>query len=158
MFGPSEWAGRLVPALAAIGVMLLLWDMGRAMFGERAGIIGALVWATSLLSFGMARVLSTDMLLTASIGLAIYGMWNALEKSEHAADKHKFSAVAGAGMGLALSRKALWEWRLPLGIALVYLTVGTTLENGSLARSRGCNSIGCARCGAVVPGGQRTRP
>ncbi|HEX8235894.1 MAG TPA: glycosyltransferase family 39 protein [Abditibacteriaceae bacterium] len=122
-FGPSEWAGRLVPALAAIGVMLLLWGMGRTMFGERAGIIGAMVWATSLLSFGMARVLSTDMLLTASIALAMYGIWNALESSDNASTKYKFCAVAGVGMGLALLAKGPVGVALPLAIGLIYIAV-----------------------------------
>ncbi len=130
-FGASAWAARLVPALCAIGVMLLVWTMARRAFGERAGLISALVWATSLLPFGLARTLNTDMLLTAAMTLALFGIFS-MQKEKGKGQKGEASAfcpfpfsfcIAGLGMGAALLAKGPVGMALPLAIGFVHLGV-----------------------------------
>jgi 4-amino-4-deoxy-L-arabinose transferase-like glycosyltransferase len=119
VFGPSEIAGRLPSALAAIGVLLLLFLWGRAAFGTWIGVAGALVWTTSALSFAMGRVANTDMLLTASIALACFGIYWSIESRR----KLLFGALAGVGMGLALLAKGPVGLAMPLVVAALYLTI-----------------------------------
>lgn len=134
LFGPSAWAARLVPALCAIGVMLLVWAMARRAFGERAGLISALVWATSLLPFALGRTLNTDMLLTAAMTLALFGIFS-MQKEKGKGQKagaptifaffpFPFSfCIAGLGMGAALLAKGPVGMALPLAIGFVFLGV-----------------------------------
>ena len=109
-FGPSEWSGRLVPALAAIAVLVVLFCWNRARFGTRAGLGAACVWATMLLPFALARTLNTDMLLTASMTLALWGLSGAIRSP------HRAGAAIGVGLGLALLAKGPVGVALPAGI------------------------------------------
>jgi 4-amino-4-deoxy-L-arabinose transferase-like glycosyltransferase len=130
LLGPNETAARLGSALAALGVMGLLWYLGRIMFGPRVALLGAIVWATALFPFGLARTLNTDMLLCFAITLAITGIWQALERGRWTQDngpdvKERFdfkpALIAGIGMGLALLAKGPVGMALPLLIGFVYL-------------------------------------
>ncbi len=55
LFGLTEWAARSVSALSAIGTVLLVYALGRRMFGARAGLLGAVVLSTTVFWAGMAR-------------------------------------------------------------------------------------------------------
>lgn len=124
IFGVNEWAGRMVPALAAIGIMLLLWQLGRKMFDEITGICAALIWATCGFSFAMARIFGTDMLLAAAMTLAGTGIWFALEDEDgdrSRARKLVAYIVAGIGMGLGLLAKGPVGPAIPLVVVFMYL-------------------------------------
>jgi hypothetical protein len=69
--GPAEWALRLPPALFALGGCLAVYAAGRRLFGRRAGLLAAVILATSPLYFGIGQVVILDMavsvLLTAAL-------------------------------------------------------------------------------------------
>lgn len=130
-FGPSERAARLVPALAAVAVMFGLYFLGRSLFGERAAIAAALVWATSLLPAGLGRTFNTDMLLTASMFFAFGGIFLAGEEPTCRYSRIRPYLWAGAGMGAALLAKGPVGVALPLLIGGVYLTVAWRWRNVS---------------------------
>jgi 4-amino-4-deoxy-L-arabinose transferase-like glycosyltransferase len=134
--GPSEFAARLVPALAALIVMGLVWLTMRRVFGEGAAALSAFVWATCTLPFCMARFLNTDMLLTCSMALTLCGLFAALEHANPQATGDAAPAatttrlaswpgwlMVGVGGGLALLAKGPVGVALPCGIAIVYLGV-----------------------------------
>jgi 4-amino-4-deoxy-L-arabinose transferase-like glycosyltransferase len=130
VLGPTETSARLASAMAALGVMALVWHLGNVMFGRRVALLGALVWATATFPFGLARVLNTDMLLCFSITLGLVGIWHALENgrwtSEDGPDPRarvhwRPVLVAGIGMGLALLSKGPVGVALPLLIGFIYL-------------------------------------
>jgi 4-amino-4-deoxy-L-arabinose transferase-like glycosyltransferase len=123
LFGPSEWAARLVPALAACSVMLGLYFLGSTMWGERAGAAAAVIWATSLLASGLARTFNTDMLLSASTFFAFGGIFLASEETANGYGRIRPYLWAGIGLGLALISKGPVGVALPLLIGAVYLCV-----------------------------------
>ncbi len=119
IFGPSEWSGRLAPALAALLVLFILYFWGKRAISERAGLGAALVWATSVFPAAMGRTANTDMMLSASMFLVAFGVFFAIEGRR----KLLFGAIAGVGMGLALLAKGPVGLALPLVAAFLYLTL-----------------------------------
>jgi len=61
--GTTAGAARLVPVLAAIGVLLATAWLGTLLFDRRSGLAGGLVLATTLAFLSFARVAMSDMLL-----------------------------------------------------------------------------------------------
>jgi 4-amino-4-deoxy-L-arabinose transferase-like glycosyltransferase len=78
LFGFNEWAVRAVPALFALGGVLLAYATARRLQGRQAGLMAGLVLATALLYMAMARVLLLDMavsvLMTAALFCFILGV------------------------------------------------------------------------------------
>jgi 4-amino-4-deoxy-L-arabinose transferase-like glycosyltransferase len=70
-FGANEWAVRLVPAMAALGVVLLTAAIARRLFTPEAGARTALILSSSVAFFALARLLTPDMVLTFWITAAI---------------------------------------------------------------------------------------
>lgn len=119
-FGVSEWSARLVPALASLLVLALLYSWGAKVWDARAGLAAGLVWSTIIASVAMGHVANTDMLLCAAITLTMFGVFWAIEGH---AQQLQAGALAGVGMGLALLSKGPIGVALPLLLAFVYLTV-----------------------------------
>ena len=88
VFGLQEWAARLIPALSALAALFAVYALGRRMFSARAGLIGAVVLATSLIWPIMARIVLTDMLVSSLIFIAFALWW--LAHSETQARRQTF--------------------------------------------------------------------
>jgi 4-amino-4-deoxy-L-arabinose transferase-like glycosyltransferase len=65
LLGRHEWAMRLPSLLAMVGAVLLTWRLGRRLFGETAGVLGAIVLGVS----GTGAFLATD---ARPYGLALF--------------------------------------------------------------------------------------
>ena len=80
LFGVNEWALRLWPALLALAGCLAVYGAGRKLFGRRAGLIAAIVLATSPLYYLLARIITLDMavsvLLTGALLSFLLGVAN----------------------------------------------------------------------------------
>lgn len=64
-FAPiSEWTVRLPNAIVALLGCLLVYASGRVLFERRAGLLSALILASSLLYFALARMITLDMTLS----------------------------------------------------------------------------------------------
>jgi 4-amino-4-deoxy-L-arabinose transferase-like glycosyltransferase len=74
LFGVNEWAVRLTPALAAFGTVLCTMLIAGILYGQACRWKAGLVLSVSLLFFGLARIITTDMLLTFWITAAIAGL------------------------------------------------------------------------------------
>lgn len=76
VFGYNEWAARMPSALAACGILLLTMAIARRLWGENRARIAAIVLVSTLMFFGLARVLTPDMLMsffiTAAIAALVY--------------------------------------------------------------------------------------
>ena len=75
LFGPSAFAGRLPAALAYLFCVWLAWRTARRL-APGAQATAALAYATMLLTFGASQLITTDYLLAAWTGLA---MWAFIE-------------------------------------------------------------------------------
>ena len=121
LFGVSQWSARLVPALASLLVLALIYAWGARVWDERVGFAAALVWSTSLGAATMGRIANTDMLLCAALALTMFGIFWAIELEGK--QRLQMGAWAGMGMGLALLSKGPVGLALPLVFAALYLTV-----------------------------------
>ena len=95
--GPHAGAARLVPVLAAVGVVLATVWLGVLLFGRRSALAGALVLATSLAFLSFARVAMSDMLLAAWTTLAVALAVLAYRPAAPAWAVPLLGAVAGLG-------------------------------------------------------------
>jgi 4-amino-4-deoxy-L-arabinose transferase-like glycosyltransferase len=100
-FGLSEWAARLPAAVAALGGVFLAYALGRALWGERQGLWGAMVLATCGGYVILARLLTLDMVFTLFLNLGI----------------------ALGYLALSRERPRLWPWAY-LALALAVLVKG----------------------------------
>jgi len=68
---PTPGAARVVPAVAALGVLAATLVLGRLLFDRRTALMGGLVLASTLAFVGFGRVAMSDMLLTLWSTLAV---------------------------------------------------------------------------------------
>ncbi|MDO4786066.1 MAG: phospholipid carrier-dependent glycosyltransferase [Fretibacterium sp.] len=121
VLGRNEFAARLVPVLCGLGGCLLTLFLARRMTGSaRAGVLSALVLASSLLWFGVARLNIIDMTLTFFFTAALfgYGMWSSEPDRSRG---RPWLLLFYAGMALATLSKGLIGVVLPGGIAVLHL-------------------------------------
>ena len=116
-FGVSEGAARLPSALMAVATMLLVWFLGRRMFGDSAGLCAALVFAVSPLALVLAREVIFDMTLTFLVTVAMAAFWLAEENDFRGL---WFHALMFAAMGLAVITKGFVGILIPLVAVLIY--------------------------------------
>ena len=76
LFGFSDGAARLVPAVVGAGGISLIFSFTSRLYSRRHGLVAALILATSIHYFALSKALVTDMLLfvTSSAGLVYFYM------------------------------------------------------------------------------------
>lgn len=119
--GPETGAARLVPALAALGLVLATAWMGTLLYDRRTALAGAVILSTTLAFLTFARVAMSDMVLALSTTLAVALCLHALAPGRPAF----VLPVLGAVLGLGFAAKGPIAILVP-GLAFVLL----------LARSR----------------------
>ena len=72
VFGPDELALRAVPALFALGGVLLAYVAGRRLHNRRTGLAAAIILGTSILYFALARILILDMAVSVLISATLF--------------------------------------------------------------------------------------
>ncbi len=80
VFGQNEGAARAVPALFALGGVLLTYAAGRRLYGRTAGLAAAAVLGTSLLYFGTGRFLVLDMPVSVLMSATLFCFILAVEE------------------------------------------------------------------------------
>jgi 4-amino-4-deoxy-L-arabinose transferase-like glycosyltransferase len=75
IFGVNEFAARLTPALAALAGVMMTWFFVYRTMGRGRALIAGAILATSALYALMAQVLTTDMLLSAAIAVALFSFF-----------------------------------------------------------------------------------
>ena len=115
IFGVTEFAGRIFPALSAIGCVGLTFALGSMMFSRRTGFLAAAVLATSCLNLIVASINILDMALTFFMTGCMVSFY-AFEKTA----KKKYLLLFYIAMGLGVLTKGLVAIILPLGILFWY--------------------------------------
>jgi 4-amino-4-deoxy-L-arabinose transferase-like glycosyltransferase len=121
IFGVHDWAARLPLALSTIALAWLTSRIGRWAFGPREGLYAGLVMATCIGLWLFTRILIPDVILTASIALAMWAFLRTLE--EYEPRPKLWSIVFPAAIGTGLLLKGLIAAVFPIAAAAVYLLV-----------------------------------
>lgn len=119
LLGVHDWVARIPIALSAILLCWIVARFGAWAFGRRAGLYAGLCLATCVGLFLFTRVLIPDVMLTATVTLAMWSLLRALEEDEPRPGAWALLLAASLGAGLLL--KGLIAVVLPAGGALVYL-------------------------------------
>jgi len=82
LFGVSEWAARLPSALAALGCLLLVFRFADRRWGRWVALWSALILATSVEFFLLARLVIIEMSLTLFISLALCAFYAAAHSED----------------------------------------------------------------------------
>ncbi len=115
VFGPTEFAARLWVAIAAIGGVLATYIFTLRTFGRGHAMLAGAILATAPLYAVMAQVLTTDMLLTALVTVAMFSFYL------HWREGGRWCWIFYAAMGLAILAKGPVGAALPIIAALVFL-------------------------------------
>jgi 4-amino-4-deoxy-L-arabinose transferase-like glycosyltransferase len=121
VFGVHDWAARIPIALSVVLLCWLTVCFGMWAFGRRAGFYAGLCMATCVGLFLFTRILIPDVMLTATIALAMWAFLRALEDEEP--HPRFWALVLAASMGVGLLLKSLIGVVFPVGAALVYLAL-----------------------------------
>lgn len=116
LFGQSPWAARLPVALAYLLCVWFAWRIGRRLV-PGAEPTAALAYATMLLPFGASQLITTDYVLAACQGLALWAFVEArFGEARHPA---RWLALMWAGFALGFLTKGP-PALLPLLVLLVF--------------------------------------
>jgi 4-amino-4-deoxy-L-arabinose transferase-like glycosyltransferase len=114
LFGVSEFATRLMPALfAAIGALLVA-DLARRVIGRAAGLIAALVWVSTLSVVAEFRETTPDPFLAF---LTLVAVWAWVRASRTGPRSAAFLMVAYVSLGLGTLAKGPFVF-VHVGIAV----------------------------------------
>ena len=82
VLGTNLFAARLPSALSWVALGMLLFALGRRMYGEKAGLAAALLTATAFGWVKYARLAMMDAPMALGLALAAYGTWRASEEDD----------------------------------------------------------------------------
>lgn len=95
--GDAEWWVRLLPAVCGSGLILLVWRLGRRLFGPRVGLLGGLFAAFSPVAVYLSRELRYHTLV-AVLAAAAFLWYRRLMESERRADRVGLTITLVLGM------------------------------------------------------------
>ncbi len=119
LFGAYDWVARIPVVLSAVLLCWLTAAFGGWAFGRRAGTLAGVVIATSVGLFLFTRILIPDVMLTASIALAMWAFLRALDDREPHPRLWAIALAASLGVGMLL--KSTVGVLFPVAAALIYL-------------------------------------
>jgi 4-amino-4-deoxy-L-arabinose transferase-like glycosyltransferase len=176
--GEGPWGARLVSAIAGTATCLLVWRLGRRMFGPTVGRLGALALATAPLMFVESKLATTDATLALwlvgcqsclwELGRrdsrqAAAGFWASLALATMTKGPVGPAFVAVAGLlgwwwgAPALAWKRLrWRWGLAGFAALTlpwYLAIGLATRGAFYRFALGTQGLGRVTDGIEEHGG-----
>jgi dolichol-phosphate mannosyltransferase len=116
-FGVHDWAARLVPSMAAVLLVLLVYLWGRRPLGERAAFLGALVLCLSGHYVYLGRILSQETLLALWVTAALLAGYRALHEGNL---RWRWWIASALMCGLGLLTKGLVALALPAVPLVLY--------------------------------------
>jgi 4-amino-4-deoxy-L-arabinose transferase-like glycosyltransferase len=141
--GPSEWA-RLVPIAAAVLTIVLTWRIGTRFYGPRAGLVAAVMLATTVGFALEARTLRPDCLVVLTVTAAVF-FWHVAETAAPAR-RTRWLVAMYAAVGTGMLAKGF----VPPVLAGVPIGVATLRAHGLCGVTRLRPLLGLAVVAAVV--------
>ena len=120
--GVNEWTARLWGALFALVGGLMTYAAGRALYGRATGWWAALVAVTSILYYGLSRIILLDMVVGVTIAGALFAFITGIREPAGSRRRWLFMAFYVC-MALATLTKGLIGFLLPCMVAFVWLLV-----------------------------------
>jgi dolichol-phosphate mannosyltransferase len=136
VWGNTEWGVRFVNLLLWIGTVVVVALTGRVWFGERAGAVAGLVWASLPGMLGIGFVVTPDGPLLCFWALTMYAVSRAL-----ATERRRYWWGAGVAWGGALLAK---YYAVVLGPSLLLFLVLTPRYRHWLRRWEPWAAVGVA--------------
>ncbi len=122
LFGYGEWPARSVPALFALGGVLLTYAATRPIYGRSAGLAAAAILGTSLLYYGLSRLLLLDMVVSVLLSATLYCFILAVREPPGGKRRALFYGMY-VGAALATLAKGLIGFLLPGAVMFLWLLV-----------------------------------
>jgi 4-amino-4-deoxy-L-arabinose transferase-like glycosyltransferase len=119
VFGVHDWAARIIVVISILALGWLVFAFGRWAFGEREGFYAGLAIATSIGLFLFTRILIPDVILTATITLAMWALMRTLDDGE--SRPRLWASIMAASIGIGLLLKGLIAVLIPAGAGLLWL-------------------------------------
>ena len=116
--GPSEWGAHLWPALAGVAGVAVTVVIGRVTFGTSVGVPAGLILATTIGYTVYSRVVSTDLLFTGFLSLALFAFWQG-----YRGHGWGWNLLLYVSIGLAVMTKGVIGVVLPGLIMVVFLAL-----------------------------------
>jgi YYY domain-containing protein len=128
-----RYAGRALSAISDTATVFFIFLIGRAVFGNRVGVLAALLSALAVQQIQLSHFFAVDTFMTTFIVATIY---YSIRVSEHG--RRRDSVLVGVMFGLAVATKFSV---LPLGLALVFAhLIYATSRSGDRFDSNGAGS------------------
>jgi 4-amino-4-deoxy-L-arabinose transferase-like glycosyltransferase len=119
LFGVTEFWSRAASAFSGIGVVTLVYLLGRHLYSERVGLLAGLILLTTFLLVAFSRVGMTDVMLTFFTYLAIYAFVR--QQQQRREGKQTWWYVVCAACALAMLAKGAGGWVAPVTIFIALL-------------------------------------
>ncbi|MCI0459096.1 MAG: glycosyltransferase family 39 protein [Gemmataceae bacterium] len=116
LFGVNEFAARLPSALAALAALLVIYELGRGLFGAATGLLAGLILGSCVMMTAAARFANPDALLNVSVLLTLAIFWHGYARAGR-----WWFVPAGAAAGLAVLAKGPTGLLLPAGAIFLFL-------------------------------------
>lgn len=116
LFGVNEFAARFPSALAALGAVLLAYELARSMFRPATGLLAGLMLGSTPMLCGAARFANPDALLTFFTVLTLHLFWIG-----HRCPSVAWYACLGVASGFAVLAKGPVGVVLPTCVVFVYV-------------------------------------
>lgn len=132
LFGLKEWALRFWPACLGIIGSLVTYVTGRLLFDRRAGIISAIILATSPLFYGAAHYANLDLEVASLVGSSLLCFIAAMRGASSKRLKNSLLIASYVFAGLAALTKGLIGIVFPamiIGSWIVLINRWSTLKN-----------------------------
>lgn len=120
LFGINEFGARFASAAMGVALVWMTYRFVRAFRGPRAGVISALILATSIEMIGLAHSAITDMTLTFFVSAALFGFFQGYAAEEPERKRWGYRGCF-LGMALAVLTKGLIGIVFPGTIILLFL-------------------------------------
>jgi len=118
LFGQNELGARASHGLCFVLTALLLYFLGKSMYGRRAGLMGSVIYASMIIPFAAANVVTPDTPLALWTTAAMVCFWESTEPRARGVFLWKILMCAAFGLGFLTKGPAAL---VPGGAILLFL-------------------------------------